>query len=69
MPDIQITKNTSISLGLVIIIVGAGIAWGILTTKVVQIEQDINDLGAQVSTLDTKLDQLIIDRYATIISY
>jgi len=66
MPDIQITKNTSISLGLVFIIVAASVAWGILTTKVVNIEKDVGQIQTQLTALDDKFEQLLMDRNLTL---
>lgn len=67
MDDIQITKNTSVSLSVVVVLITAAVAYGVLTAKVNNIENDVDDIHETLVNLDDKFESLLGTRIMSFI--
>lgn len=63
----EINKKTTVTLPVVIIIVAAAVAWGVLTTIVTSMGVDIDDLKEQVESLDIKIDQILVMKETSLV--
>ncbi len=57
-----INKDSLIPLGLVITLVGAAGSFGVMWNKVEEVRGDIQEMKAQVTKLDDKMDALLQQR-------